>query len=447
MDDILVKCDAPEKIDQPRNLLISGEAGSGKSTLCQRILHQWANNRKNIQRLITFAFVIFIKASLIKNTDDNIYDYIIRELLPDYTSKDLRSITQEMHNTLFVVDGFDELNCKDTMLKSLLDKKRFPHATVLLTSRSGHNPELQYFTSTFRLMPLSPSNVTTFLRNLRSDDNNTLCNVNFDKHPLGAVIATPLFLWFYYLLGEDTFHRLVDSSRTDLFHNIIQGILKKAELRQHKTSAECKEAVEELQKIAFTCMKNDKLAFDTDISWLAANVGLVKVCKSMKALAVQTFHTFTHKSFLEFLTAQYLVSQTSEQLLEMLYEIPEIRSASRRQTSLLIYFVCGLLNEEQQLKMIFDKFVPCVGSSDEHANHFPLQCLSECKNSSLIGDVWRGRVHEVVEIWNQNCTQYCVLGLRQLTQVNHYKLRCLKLSNDVSTLFGSSNVIGDIFRR
>ena len=394
----------------PRNVLIQSVAGGGKSTLCNRLAYLWANNSAEIQRLDNFDLVFLFKVNLIQPDDKSIYDYIHRELLPDVDNicdvfKDLKM--------LFIVDGYDELSGKEIVVEDLLSKHVCPQSTVILTTRYGQTPALKYFSNGFGIISLSSDDVQTFLSKLPRSTDKTLTQIDLDTHPLGAILLTPLFLWFYYLLGEEVFKGVDVSSRTSLFTHIVDGILDKASKRLKKTEAECKEAVQKLECAAYKCLCDDKLHFDKPISDLSANLGLVKQSQSHLNLKSHTTYTFTHKSLAEYLAARHIVKHTDADLNVLLSNIPEVQDPERRHASLILFFMCGLLPRKAQLMSLCETFIPEVTSEDSHAQHLGLQCAAEVTEAESLAHMMRKRVCKEVVCRNE-CNQYCTLGIKRL---------------------------------
>ena len=394
----------------PRNILIQSVAGGGKSTLCNRLAYLWANNSTEVRRLDNFDLVFLIKVNLIQPDDKSISEYISRELLSDAVNiceaiKDLR--------ILFIVDGYDELRGNKNVIEDVLAKNVYPQSTVILTTRNGQTPALKYFSNGFGITSLSSDDVQTFLSKLLRSTDATLTQIDLNTHPLGAILSTPLFLWFYYLLGEEVFKGVDVSSRTSLFTHIVDGILHKANDRLKKTEVECRKAVEMLEELAYKCLCNDKLHFDKPLSDLSANLGLVTQSKSHLKLKAHTIYTFTHKSLAEHLAAQYIVKQTDSNLKTLLSKIPEIQDPKRRQASLILYFVCGLLTRADQFLSVCENFLPEVTLRDSHAQHLSLQCAAEVKVTEFLTHVMKSRVCEEV-VCKEECNQYCALGIKRL---------------------------------
>ena len=410
MRTLLVNGTEKRKITAPRNILIQSVAGGGKSTLCNRLAYLWANNSAEVQRLDNFDLVFLIKVNLIQPDNETIYDYITNELLSD-----VDNICDAIKNSrmLFIVDGYDELRGKKAVVEDLLAKHVCPQSTVILTTRYGQTPALTYFSNVFGITSLSSDDVQTFLSKLPRSTDATLTQIDLDTHPLGAILSTPLFLWFYYLLGEEVFKGVDVSSRTSLFTHVVDGIILKASERLKKNEAECREAVEMLEELAYKCLCNDKLHFDKPLSDLSANIGLVKQTKSHLKLKLHTTYTFTHKSLAEYLTARYIVKQTGRQLKVLLSKVPEVRSAKRRKASLILVFVCGLLTDEEQLMSLCERFFSKVTSKDSHSKHLALECAAELGMTESLAHVMKKRVCKEVRCERQ-CNQYCALGIKKL---------------------------------
>ena len=394
----------------PRNILIQSVAGGGKTTLCNRLAYLWANNSAEIQRLDNFDLVFLIKVNLIRRADKSIYDYIHRELLPDLDN--ICDVIKYL-KMMFIVDGYDELRGNKTVVEDLLAKHVYPQSTIILTTRDGQTPALKYFSNGFRITSLSSDDVQTFLSKLPRSTDATLTQINLNTHPLGAILSTPLFLWFYYLLGEEVFKDVDVSSRTSLFTHILDGILYKASHRLNKTDTECKKAVEVLEELAYQCLCDGHLNFDKPLSDLSADLGLVKQSQSHLNLKLHTTYTFTHKSLAEYLAARYIVKQSGDDFNALLSDIPEVQDPERRQTSLVLYFMCGLLTREDQLMSLCKAFLPVVTPGDSHTQHLSLQCAAEVQMTKSLAHVMKDSVCKYVRCYLE-CNQYCALGIKRL---------------------------------
>ena len=238
------------------------------------------------------------------------------------------------------------------MITDLLAKHVCSQSTVILTTRYGQTPPLKYFSNGFGISCLSADDIHNFLNKLYKFTSTTSTQLHLDISSLKPILSTPLFLWFYYLLGKDTFQCV--STRTNLFGSIVDGITQKAVQRLGASYDACSQAVAELEQVAYQCMCNDKLYFSGPLGDLATDIGLVKQTQSHSKLKPHITYTFTHKSLAEYLTACFIVknvsnrfrnifSSSTRKMTSMLLNIPEIQDAERRPTSQILYFLCGLL--------------------------------------------------------------------------------------------------------
>ena len=170
-----------------------------------------------------------------------------------------------------------------------------------------------------------------------------------------------------------------------------------------------------LEELAYKCLCDGKLNFDKPLSDLSVKLGLVKQSQSHLNLKLHTTYTFTHKSLAEYLAARYIVKQIGDDFNALLSDIPEVKDPERRQTSLVLFFMCGLLTKEDQLMSLCKAFLPVVASEDEesHKNHLSLQCAAEVQMTKSLAHVMKDRVCKEV-ICRDECNQYCTLGIKRL---------------------------------
>lgn len=122
----------------PDAILIQGLAGSGKTSLCRYIIHNWCSRSDGIKLIKNFDLVLLIEIRKITST--TILEYLREELLrstcSNFEPRDILSLLQEL-NVLFVIDGYDEKSeDSDAVVKILFEE--FHDKRIILTTR----PEL-----------------------------------------------------------------------------------------------------------------------------------------------------------------------------------------------------------------------------------------------------------------------------------------------------------------
>ena len=347
MNNILIHGVDEEDILKPRNIILEGEPGIGKSTVCERLAYQWAKGKSDVVRVPDFKLVLLIKVCDILKEDENIHDYLKRKLLTNY----YRDVLNNME-VLILLDGYDELSGNSDVVLSLLKKLYFPAATVIVTSRLNRMP-YQDFSCGFTLCGLSDSNIDEFLKKTSTSkfNSNTL-KLDLKAYPVGSLLATPLFLWCFLVLGEAFYGcEQKPCGKTEFFTRIQAAITKKAMRRYEVNESDFNKALDIIQSLAYESLCLDRSYLTNALTFLTANLGFVKRCSTAsKDSSVNTpTYTFTHKSIQEFLAAQYIVRQgmcNSAVIEDLLLRIPDVKDREKRKSSLIPQFLCGLLKDK-----------------------------------------------------------------------------------------------------
>ena len=442
--------------DRPPTILIVGEPGSGKSTLCKRLALQWAAKDQSIQKLNNYDLLLLVNIALITKEDKNIYDYIRRELILD----DLNVQTIHQQKVLFILDGYDELSGNKRVLTDLLERKLCPKSTIIVTSRPGQTINMTLFSKAFDMARLTQADVNKFLGRIRSPTNTSNTNkIELIVHPLSQLLTTPLFLWFYVALGDELFNEKELKSRTNLYRSLVNGVLTKAKHRLEIEEDECQLAFEQLKSIAYNCLRAEKLHFPDKLNYVESNLGFLQEITGMSTVnftATKQFK-FIHKSILEFLATQYIVDHFTSDIAQQLLVIPDVHDLEKRRSSLTLFFACGLVSDVKEIEMIFDQLLPTWQDMNpftdiEHSvNHFTLQCIAEVEDAELCQNLWRGRVQNDLTLLCYACTPYCSIGLKRLSgnTINQsYKLtrlQVLYMNSDTNTL-GEPSVLTEVLK-
>ncbi|XP_072042701.1 protein NLRC5-like [Amphiura filiformis] len=115
------------------HVLVSGLAGTGKTTLTSRLAYQWAISDEgacyhsstssqpiSVNDLDNFDLVFALDMRKVQVNQD-LFDAITKQLLPSISGPTLRSyISSNADKCLFVFDGYDELGSNDMILSEYL---------------------------------------------------------------------------------------------------------------------------------------------------------------------------------------------------------------------------------------------------------------------------------------------------------------------------------------
>ncbi|XP_018009310.1 uncharacterized protein LOC108666881 [Hyalella azteca] len=126
-----------------RVIILSGVFGSGKTSLCRYLVHEWCSYSNSVHGLNDFDLLIHISLQCV--VSDNMKQFITEQLLP-LTTKDMKpdEVVLLLQNirVLFVIDGYDERNAASrALVKEILMK--FVDAKIVLASRPEFTLEIK----------------------------------------------------------------------------------------------------------------------------------------------------------------------------------------------------------------------------------------------------------------------------------------------------------------
>lgn len=127
--------DVLETVQERRLLLITGQPGSGKTTLMKYLAKQWADG--NVLQTCQILFLILL--SLDKYKDEPYYN--LSDLLNvEYKDLNVNNLGSDItyrngNGTCFLLDAFDEKHTHKDFVYELLQKSELPYSVSIVTSR------------------------------------------------------------------------------------------------------------------------------------------------------------------------------------------------------------------------------------------------------------------------------------------------------------------------
>lgn len=124
-------------------LVVSGLAGSGKSSLCLYLLHHWAEGTEEIKTLKDYNLVIFVDMRTIKSStlEEYLKTQRIKKSTAGISSHDLIQRLDDL-KLLFIIDGYDEAKkSSKKMVEEILAK--FSEQHIVVTTRGEFCSEVK----------------------------------------------------------------------------------------------------------------------------------------------------------------------------------------------------------------------------------------------------------------------------------------------------------------
>ena len=345
---------------EPRRILIRGRAGVGKTTLCKKIVHDFAHGKQTeLHRSWTKLFdrLLWIPLRHLKGRSTYGYnheDLFYHEYFSSQGHDDGKCLAKELwrelndtrsSRTLFLLDGLDEVSglCETFLfLKTLLNQ-----TNVIVTSRPNANlPDgVEDLDLQLETIGFYPEQVERYIEKSFTDQKTARTNQNkvdkvqsfLRKHWLiRGLVRIPIQLDALCYTWDDHKSKAVPDTMTGLYKEIELKLWQKDICRLKQTPLEeCrsmnyKRATEEmgdelrlLEVLAFTGLHNDILDFDgehrNDIynhfelsvtGSLIESLSFLRTSDPSSEDHDRNYH-FIHLTFQEYFAARYFAQQWS----------------------------------------------------------------------------------------------------------------------------------------
>lgn len=356
-----------------RYITITGDAGSGKSTLMKHLFLQTIKEKSGIP--------VLIELRSLNNTEENLIEFIKRTIEVNELACNQKILERllEKGKFIFFLDGYDELNSSKrnnvvAELKSFIEE--FNSNKFIITSRPYTNIEFFPLTFNFQINDLSLSDVEGFIHKQLNEEKELAnkivesINQNKTKH-IRNFLKNPLLLSLYILTYQSNAE--IPPKKHIFYRRVFDALFSEHDSKsklgyiREKTSKLLQEEFEYLLKtFSFLSFFESKFNFDKDYIYhkfkiiKSKNEKLSfdnqKVIEDLKsAISLWVYDngliSFTHKSLQEYFAALF-IKELNPSEKERMYERIINRFSSVKNLSEIENFL-SILQEMDTL--YFDK--------------------------------------------------------------------------------------------
>ncbi|XP_063954794.1 uncharacterized protein LOC129259277 [Lytechinus pictus] len=331
----------------PQRLLVEGEGGVGKTTLCAKIVWDWIHEAAYQD----FKLVLLV---LLREVKDKTIGEIIKSYLPDdnmVTAMQLNKyVFSHQTDVLLVLDGFDEFagdldSCYQIAL--IILNRVFKSGKVLITSRRWRSDEIRKITELRKLYAFiavegfSDENLSSYVTKFFHPDttsaedlnrfisNNDVIRENMAPYPIYTAMLCIMWKEFdgerrIAMSKLQTFSQLIDEMVQFLVDHYLSKLgLTSRDEEWHVQRAEILLHLSNIGCLAFQGLMERRLVFSEQEfkSWpgcvnTGCQVGVLTKQAPILKRRQQRYHThpadssvqFPHKLFQEYLSGMYLAS-------------------------------------------------------------------------------------------------------------------------------------------
>ena len=333
---VTLKTDLGQRVNR---VLVTGDAGSGKSTTAANIAYKWATLKDPKSPLLKFSLVFLLRMKDIEDGNASLVDLLFQHILSEdsnVSKEGLRLyIKENPKDILFIIDGMDEdssgvLKNESNEITKLLHNRKLRKSCVILTTRPQNicalGMHVGYYTQ-IKLQGFSEENIHDYIFNFFQGDKDKICKLVKklqDEPHILAMASIPVLLLMICLLWED--RSTIPKTKTQLYQKTIRYLWKRYKARMGGDPTldedsddegfddELKDLLNKLGKVAlhnthfngykFTFTEKE---FGRDVCNLGCQVGILTTEQSRIGLKRKTSVSFLHSTFQKFCAAVYLV--------------------------------------------------------------------------------------------------------------------------------------------
>ena len=322
-----------------RKLIVEGNAGSGKTTLCTMLTEEWAKGKIFMQFDCVLLLPLRERSVSTATTLPQLFKLL-------HSSERIRtSVIEELEEregegVLIIADGWDELDhesCSNSsFLHEFLFGNMFRFLSVLLTSRPSASVLFHNVPTVDRLVEVigfNEENIQQFIESefKKSPEKASSLIEQLENNPvIQSVCSVPLNCAIICHLWH-TFESGLPTTLTELYaHIVLNVILRDLKKTKAKTILKTLESFDDIPTayqemfwltcaFAYNCLSEDRLMLTENkfASILPQCFGLLQCARSLLPVNQGLSFHFVHLTIQEFLAALHLVTLPNEEKLKV----------------------------------------------------------------------------------------------------------------------------------
>ena len=374
-------------------IIVVGEAGIGKTTLCTAIAKDWAD-RKFFQEFLIVLLLPLSQRSvaLAKNLLEllkNLYSF------DDETCSTIDSYltSKKRGNILIIADEWDKfctLKCqKESFLYRLLFTNLFPNksVTIVVTSRCT-TLCLHFFDRFIAVQGFSEETIRSCIQFEFSNDSDKLTYIlkQLDNPLIQSLCCVPLNLALICSLCQSESCEIpLPSTMPELYHKLIWNLIQKKINMQGNIVSKYQDLPDKLQKswlllcqLAFNNIEKCHAALSQieASNYLSSDLEVFGLLKCISSGKDKVPFSFVHPIFEYYAAAVHLIGLPQDIQLQSIEKMSHINPIFWR------FFFNSNENENSlQAVHILSKF---HHSSDMHFCHYLFECKNKCVHQEII---------------------------------------------------------------